>query len=111
MACFDRALAVDTAGVLSFGTTTPVLFFSRLLDPPVRREQGVDAIHFYDPVTFTLLAGNRLTPGSTPSFARMDGVRFAAPTFGLARGQVLRRQLPGEQQLVPALADQGRRAR
>ena len=83
--CTDRALEVSTQGVLSFGVSTPMLFFSRLLNASGAANK-VSAVHFYDSRTLAVLAGNRLTPGTTPSFARMDGVRFASPAFGLAAG-------------------------
>jgi hypothetical protein len=84
--CFDRTLFVSTENAPGFGAANPVVFHSVLLDSPVSAN-NLDAIHFYDAVPLTLLAGNRLTPGSTPSFARMDGLRLAAPALGLAAGK------------------------
>jgi hypothetical protein len=105
--CSDRALTVDTQGVLSFGASTPMLFFSRLLNA-TGSANSVNAIHFYDPVTFTAIAGNRLTPGTTPSFARMDGVRFASSAFGLAAGKYfVVNYLPGNNSFQLSLTEGG----
>jgi hypothetical protein len=84
--CFDRTLFVNTQSAPGFGAANPVVFHSLLFDSPVS-ENNLNAIHFYDAVPLTLLAGNRLTPGSTPGFARMDGLRLAAPALGLAAGK------------------------
>ena len=83
--CFDRALSVDTQGTLSFGASTPVVFFTRLLDAPVTASK-LSAIHFYDAVALTA-SNNRLTPVSGPSFARMDGLSLEAPAFGRGAGK------------------------
>ena len=82
--CFDRPLEVGSSGVLSFGQSTPVLFYSRLADAPVAANK-LNAIHFYDAVPLTLLAGNRLT--AAPSFASMDGLRLTADAFGQLAGK------------------------
>lgn len=88
--CFDRALFANTQNAPGFSDTNPVVFYTRLLDPPGGvTTKSLNAIHFYDPVSFTS-AANRLTPGSEPSFARMDGLRLdaaAAAALGIAAGK------------------------
>jgi len=83
--CFDKPLSVDTSTVLSYGTSNPVLFFSHLVDAPVNASK-LNAIHYYDPVALTA-ASNRLSPGTSPSFARMDGVQLTSAAFGLTPGK------------------------
>jgi hypothetical protein len=85
--CFDRTLFASTQSATGFSGTNPVVFYARLLDPPVGvTKKSLDAIHFYDAVQLTA-AGNRLTPTSGPSFARMDGLRLTAPAFGQPAGK------------------------
>jgi hypothetical protein len=88
--CFDRALSVDTQSASGFGASNPVVFYTRLSDPPSGiTTKSLNAIHFYDAVALTS-AANRLTPGPSPSFARMDGLSVgtaAAATLGIAEGK------------------------
>jgi hypothetical protein len=89
--CFDRTLSVETEEATGFGTSNPVLFFARLLDPPGGvTSKNLTAIHFYDAIDLTSTAADdRLKPvsASAPSFASMDGLRLTASEFGQGAGK------------------------